>query len=310
METRKLQILKEILGNFHYSGDEYLFYCPKCNHHKRKLSANLKIDKFKCWICEFAGSTIYRLIRRYGSHGQKKEWENLTGRVDLTEFETLFLQEESEPGQKLRLPENFVSLTNREQSLASSPAKKYLKDRGVTKKDILYWKIGYCTSGEYSGRVIVPSFNNDGYVNYFVGRAYNSSWKKYKNPAVSKDVIFNSLYINWEEDVSIVEGVFDAIVAGPNSIPILGSTLKENSELFKAIVKNDTPVYIALDPDAEKKAINLIKNLLTYDVELYKVDISPHSDVGEMTKEEFKRRKEEAIPMTQESLLLYQAINL
>ena len=312
MGSRKLQILKDILGVFYSSGDECLFYCPKCNHHKKKLSINLKVDKFKCWVCEYAGNTIYRLIRRHGSYNQRKEWENLTGKVNLAEFDFLFDsdQEEEELTQRTSLPEEFVSLANKKRSLASLPARKYLRDRGVTRKDILRWKMGYCYSGEYEGRVVIPSFNNEGYVNYFVARAYNGSWKKYKNPSVSRDIVFNSLYVDWQEDLSIVEGVFDAIVAGPNSIPILGSALREGSKLFREIVKNDTPVYVALDPDAEKKAIKLIKNLLTYGVELYKIDISPYSDVGEMTKEEYLHRKEKAIPMTEESLLLYQAINL
>jgi hypothetical protein len=310
VDSRKLQILKDILGVFYNSGDECLFYCPKCNHHKKKLSINLKVDKFKCWVCEYAGNTIYRLVRRHGSYNQRKEWENLTGKVNLAEFDFLFEQEGEEPPQKISLPEEFTSLANKDLSLTALPALNYLSRRGVTKREVLRWKIGYCVSGEYEERVIIPSFNNEGYVNYFVARAYNGSWKKYKNPAVSRDIVFNSLYVDWQEDLSIVEGVFDAIVAGPNSIPILGSALREGSKLFREIVKNDTPVYIALDPDAEKKAIKLIKNLLTYGVELYKVDISPYSDVGEMTKEEYLHRKEKAISMTEGNLLLYQAINL
>ena len=82
------------------------------------------------------------------------------------------------------------------------------------------------------------------------------------------------------------------------------------SRLFQKIVKNDTPIYIALDPDADKKAMRLIKDLLIYGVELYKVSIGPFSDVGEMTKEEYKKRKDEALPMTEDSYLLYQAMNL
>jgi len=90
----------------------------------------------------------------------------------------------------------------------------------------------------------------------------------------------------------------------------LGSSLHENSKLFKEVVKHDTPIYIALDSDAEKKAMRLIKNLLAYGVELYKIDLGPYSDVGEMTKEEYKNRKADALPMTEENYLLYQIMNL
>ena len=36
---------------------------------------------------------------------------------------------------------------------------------------------------------------------------------KYYNPPVEKDFIFNELYLDWNKDITIVEGVFDAIVA-------------------------------------------------------------------------------------------------
>ena len=96
--------------------------------------------------------------------------------------------------------------------------------------------------------------------------------------------------------------MFDAIVAG-NAVPILGSSLRDDSDLIMNIVRNDTPVYIALDPDAEKKAMKIIKKLLTFGVELYKVDILPYSDVGDMSKVEYQRRKDRAKLMTQDTFL-------
>jgi len=93
-------------------------------------------------------------------------------------------------------------------------------------------------------------------------------------------------------------------VSGPNTVPILGSTLREGSQLFQEIVQNDTPVYLALDPDAEKKAMKLINKLLQYDVEVYKVDISPYADVGEMPKEVFEQRKKDAARMNTSNYLL------
>lgn len=122
----------------------------------------------------------------------------------------------------------------------------------------------------------------------FLLLAYDENWRKYMNPKAAKSkIIFNELYIDWDEDVVLTEGIFDAIVAGKNSIPILGSSLKETSKLFKSIIINDTPVYVALDKDAEKKASILIDNLVKYGIEVYKVDISPYNDVGEMSREEF-----------------------
>ena len=119
-------------------------------------------------------------------------------------------------------------------------------------------------------------------------------WKKYKNPAASKDIIFNHLYLDFDEDMVIVEGAFDAIISGPNSVPLLGSTIREESRLFQEIVKKDTAVYIALDSDAQKKEDRIIKLLLKYGIEVYKVDTSGYEDVGVMPKELFNKRKNEA----------------
>jgi hypothetical protein len=91
----------------------------------------------------------------------------------------------------------------------------------------------------------------------------------------------------------LVEGIFDAIRAG-NDVPILGSTLSQDSNLLRKIVRNDTPCYIALDPDAADKERRLIQTLLRYDVELYKIDIAGYEDVGAMPQNIFKQRKKNA----------------
>ena len=126
------------------------------------------------------------------------------------------------------------------------------------------------------------------------------------NPPTSKSkIIFNELYIDWQEDLVLTEGIFDAIVSGKNSVPILGSSLKEQSRLFKSIIRNDTPVYVALDPDAEEKAASLVENLIKYGAEVYKIQVFPYNDVGEMPKDEFARRKQNASFLTERDYLLY-----
>ncbi len=295
-ERKKLDILRDILGASTKVGNEYLYKCPFCNHHKKKLSVNLTKNKFKCWICDRAGG-IHRLVKRLGTFLQQQKWKELTGIVEVTEFEKIILQQQlpEQPSEEtdLQLPEEFVSLCNLNTTLVSTQAKNYLLNRGIEKQDILRWKIGFCPSGEYENRIIVPSFNNDGKVNYFVGRTYTKDWKKYKNPPESKDLVFNELMIDWEDDIVLTEGVFDAIKI-PNSIPILGSSLRENSKLFQQIIKNDPAVYMALDPDAESKEFRMIESLLKYGIEVYKVEIKPFKDAGEMSKQEFMERKKKA----------------
>ena len=305
----KLQILTDVLGRFKRSNDEHLFCCPYCEHTKYKFSINIDKNVYKCWICDTKGRHLRRIVRRFGTFKQRQAWDQLTDGVDLTSFDSIFEStEEQEIEQALDLPNEFISLANKKLPITAKLARKYLRDRGVTKSDILKWKIGYCSSGLYENRIIVPSFRNDGYANYFVARTYSKHWKRYINPPASNNIIFNELYVDWNSDLCIVEGAFDAIVAG-NAVPLLGSSLRENSKLIQQIIKHDTPVYLALDPDAKDKEQKIAKMFLQYDIELYKIDVSGFDDVGEMTKKQFQNRKQNAAFIEMNNYLLYEALN-
>ncbi len=298
------RILNEVLGYFKESGQELLFKCPSCNHHKRKLSVNLDKNAFKCWICDYRGRNLRRLVRRYGSYVQLSKWDKITNRFDLANFADLFMdQSDREEEIKVELPQEFRTLTSKDRPLISNPAFRYLRERGLSKDDILKWKIGYCYEGQYRNRIIIPSFNDDGDTNYFIARSYSGDSYKYKNPRASKNIVFNELFIDWDQDLVIVEGVFDAINAG-NAVPILGSTLRTDSDLLRKIVRNDTPCYIALDPDAAQKERRIIQTLLRYDVELYKIDVTGYDDVGEMPKSVFQERKKAAKFIDRDNYLL------
>ena len=304
MHSEKLKILVELLGEYYRSNEEYLFSCPFCKHYKRKLSINIAKGKFKCWICDSYGKSIYYLIKRFGNYSQKQQWQSFENHVEISEFDNIFEKKvEEEQIQRIRLPKEYICLAKKNLPLDSRMAMNYLKERKIFKEDILRWKIGYCTDGEYRNRIIIPSFNRDGYCDYFVARSYTKDWLKYKNPPASKNIIFNELMVNWNKPVTLVEGAFDAINA-ENSIPLLGSTLSVYSRLFKAILTHSKRVYVALDKDAEKKALNIVNALISHGVEVYKIDTFDYEDVGEMTKEEFESRKDAATLFDSSALLL------
>jgi len=293
--NNKLKIVTDVLGSYRRAGDEYLFTCPFCNHHKKKMSVNFSINSFKCWVCDARGKNIYRLVRKFGNYQQRQKYLELQGRLDLTEFEDIFKEINNiETVQKIELPIEFISLCNKRLPLHSKTPLDYLRNRGISRGDILKWKIGYCKEGRYSGRIIIPSINNDGDCNYFIARSYVGHGRRYLNPPCGRDIIFNSLVVDWDEPVILVEGVFDAIVVGDNAIPILGSTLREDSRLFQALAIHDTPVYVALDPDAEKKAQRMIRSLMRYDLEVKKIILEEYEDIGSMSKDVFLEKFQQA----------------
>ena len=306
--NEKIKIINNILGSYRKQRDEHLYSCPFCEDTKgkKKLSVNYKKNFAKCWSCDWRTKNIYRIVRRFGTYDQRQKWLQLDGRLDLSEFDKFFAEiNEKEIKQTISLPDEFVSLCNKNLPMSSAKALDYLKSRGITKKQILDWKIGYATGGKYGGRIIIPSFNWDGNCNYYIARSFVGHQRRYLNPPVGRDIVFNELFIDWDEDVVLVEGVFDAIVAGSNSIPILGSTLRENSRLFQQIVMNDTPVYLALDKDAETKRNWIIKSFLRYDIELYVIDTSGCEDIGSMSKEEFALRKSQAQPADLDEIMIF-----
>jgi hypothetical protein len=298
MSERKVRIIEDFLGGFYRSKDEFLFYCPKCKHHNPKLSINFNKNVFKCWVCDYNGRSINSLVSFYGKANHRAEWKTVCGIVDMSEAD-----KQKNPETIIHLPEEFISLTKKNCTPLSLSARTYLKSRGITTEDILWWKIGFCPDGEFKNRIIIPSFDLKGRVNFFIARNYSGEWQKYYNPAIEKDFIFNELYLDWNKDITIVEGVFDAIVAR-NSIPLLGSTLREDSYIFQKIVDNCDMIYLGLDSDARAKEDKIIKLLLSYGVDCYRVDTSGFGDVGEMDKETFQARKKTSAFVSLDNYLL------
>ena len=306
---KKTKILKQVLDYAHSSKDEHLFFCPFCSHHKPKLSVNVDKNVFKCWVCDTRGKNNYYLIKRFGNFDQQQEWLMLTNEVDIRDFE-LFIsgsQAIEKVKQKIDLPREYKPLWGSSEYLCTKRPINYLKKRGITSQKILEWKIGYCTEGEYKDRIIVPSFDDDGNINYFVSRTFSGAWAKYKNPPASKDVIFNELLIDWDQAVVLVEGVFDAVHEA-NMIPILGSIMSENTELFQKIVKKQPIVYVALDYDAEEKETKIISSLLEYGLNVLKIFVPKGKDLGNMSKYEYQKLKESAEKVEFESIFKHLVI--
>jgi DNA primase len=289
--SEKLKLLKKALGHCWTNEEEHQFHCPKCNHHKLKLSVNIDKGVFKCWICDYSGTKISPLIRRFAP-SYYADWRLLEGEIDLDKYDTIFADEVEAPPQIIDLPENFQTLTGKKTRLKQKPL-NYLYSRGFTDTDILNWKIGFCNFGEYQDRIIVPSFDSQGNVSFFIARSYTDDWMKYRNPKVSKDIIFNDLNVDWDNDVILVEGVFDAMKC-KNAIPLLGSTLRENSLLFQKICEKRPNVYLALDEDAKGKEFGIAKKLREYGIRTMSIKITPYRDIGEMPVAVVEERKQNA----------------
>lgn len=270
-------IIDEVLGppkrDYCGNGGWYEYNCPCCTDEKghvdNKYNFAVQIDEEglwgHCWRCGYHGK-LMRVVKTYGSQSDVESYKEEINAIKNSRLYTLsgsildsfddFLDID------LELPSGYTRFT---EGTENTPAMKYLESRGVDRFLIDKFNIGFIGpyKGEFSNRIVIPSYDAYGDLNYYIARDYTGkAYRKIKNPeSEKKAIVFNEHLINWYEPVTIVEGPFDHIVV-PNSIPLLGKSIDEESAVYKAIVaKAHSTVNILLDDDATKDAYKMYKFL-------------------------------------------------
>jgi|TARA_R110000822_G_scaffold85132_3_gene199518 DNA primase len=265
-----IDILDEILGERMKSneGKQQVSYdCPVCSEDikglnngdgKGNFEVNYRLGVYKCWACSETHGTHGSLRKLMNIYATKRIKDRYFSLVDGSDFE---YSEANIITEKIELPKEYVPLSNNtKEDYQTIKVIRYLKSRAITQDIISRNKIGFCQSGKYSGRVIIPSYDKYGELNYFISRSYVNHKMKYLNPVTPKEeVIFNEDKINWNKNVFLVEGVFDSLFI-PNSIPMLGKVMSD--KLWEVMYgKLTKKIFIVLDSDAWGDAIKLYKKL-------------------------------------------------
>ena len=275
-----VNLLNRVIGNHGRllkKANEYMYWSPFISHHKPKLQINVKTQKWHCWVSNQGGHNLFQLFKKLkASKEQFDELAELVGDTKYRKYESKEVRKDV-----VRLPKEFKPMWKNGGGIIQKHSWVYLQNRNITRGDIIRYGIGYCDEGLYSNRVIVPSYNSDGELNYFVGRSIYKDGMKYKNPPVSKDVIGFDLFINWDEPIVLCEGVFDAIAIKRNAIPLFGKTVPKilMKKIYEKCVKS---IYILLDRDAIKDSIKMIDGFMKNGIDVYFVNLEEGdpSDVG------------------------------
>ena len=255
--------------------DEYMFYSPFVSHYKPKLQINIVSQKWHCWVSNQGGHSIYSLFKKINADSRY-----FTELKDLV-FTPSKSENKTESKIIVSLPREFLPLWVMNKSLYRNQAKSFLHKRGITDVDIKKYKIGFCDSGSYEGRIIIPSYDDKGLLNYFVGRSFVGEKMKYKNPNVSRDIVPFDWYIAWSKPLVLCEGVFDAMSIRSNAIPML-SKKPSRSLLRKIFEKNVKTIYIALDDDAKKDAYNMSEFFRDFGVDCKVVKLPTDKDPNDL----------------------------
>ncbi len=258
-------IFEEIFGEprkHNESNFQISFDCPLCDDDKNSgnLEINYQHSIFKCWSCceinKMQGKVPY-LLKRFGDKESLKNYILLKPEVDEKNgFDKQIV---------VKLPPEYKKFhQTKEKEYSEILALNYLYKRGITDDIIKKYRIGYASSGLYFNRIIIPSYDADGKLNYFVSRWFSNKKTKikYLNPEAEKEsIIFNEKLVNFDATIYLVEGVFDHIVI-PNSIPLLGKFI--NPKLFEVLYEKSVGnIVIVLDGEetAYKDAKNIYKEL-------------------------------------------------
>lgn len=286
LQSILVQFLGEPRHNVTING-QLEFNCPRCRDNygnkedgKYNLSVNIIQQKFQCWKCsqtddEMHGSVI-KLIKIFGNSKILNEYVSSInefkasklyqlnfGKDDFNISSTHFICDD------LRLPD-ITHRFNSNNKKSYNKGLEYLFSRGIDWGIIDEYKIGYTDfdikQKELSTRIIIPSYNEFGELNYWTGRDFSNykGKQKYYNPQVErKKIIFNENKVQWDADITLCEGPFDHIVI-PNSIPLLGKSLHTDFKIYDSIMKYcNSRVNIFLDGDAfedVKKVYSLLNH--------------------------------------------------
>lgn len=278
-----------------HSHSQYGFDCPVCSYDvkglnhldgKGNLEINLEKYQYNCWSCGQTNGThgsLIKLIKVHGSKSQLKQYKSLVDYNCSTDSDKTY-------NKKIRLPKEFISFKDGdERTLSYKEAFNYISERGHNIETLEKYNIGYCDTGKYENRIIIPSYDNKGELNYFTARTYVGNKLKYLNPVLPKmDLIVNGSNICWDSTIFVCEGMLDAISLYPllNVIPLLGKELPDY--LYYILLKQvKGHICLILDPDAQKNMYQIYKRLQTSHLKgrIRVVDLPGNADLSDIKRD-------------------------
>ena len=280
--------------------NEYMYWSPFVSHHKPKLQINIITGKWHCWVSNMGGHNLFQLFKKVNA--TREQFSELGTIVGDKPYKKRNDDSEKKNTQ-VELPNEFLSLAYSHPSPVYKNAMMYLHKRGITHEDILKYGIGYCDEGLYTNRIIIPSYDEGGQLNFFVGRDIFDSKMKYRNSPTQKDIIGFDLFINWDEPIVLCEGPFDAIAIKRNAIPLFGKSILPKLRK-KIIEKKVKQIYISLDRDAIGDSIKMVEDFMNHNIDVYFVNL-PEKDPSDLGFEKVTELLKETNKMKFSDLMRY-----
>lgn len=266
------------------SGSDVHFNCVICGETRHRMYVNLHTGAVYCHNCGYKSSSILGLIQ-YLEGASFTRAQNIFNEIKGNLVVPESISKDTINGiligdlrkslnkRAIPLPEEYEVLDPKHTNILTKRAVKYLHKRKISDQQIIDHHMGFCASGEYKNRVIIPITEN-GILRFWVARAISSDEKlKEKSPSdadyqISKsEVIFNLDRATQKYHAAVIsEGIFDALSYGDIGVSLLGKSLYQEqlNLLLDYRTQLSNGVFISLDWDARDKATELAERLSEY----------------------------------------------
>lgn len=240
---------KQRLGMYDYRRGWMKGDCPSCKK-PDKFGVNLVSDRTNCFSCSWHPRPLsaIKIIENLETIGDAWKFVGTFDDVEFLEPPLELLE-----AKKNKLPESF-RLLSFGSSMFSKLARKSMSKRGFDVDELTLKGIGYCTRGDYAGRIVLP-YISGGEMVYYTARKFIDQGPKFKNPKTEdfgigkKLLMYNVDSLAIYKKIYIVESVTNALTLGDNAIALGGKVLSQyqkNQILLSPVER----VVFLYDPDA------------------------------------------------------------
>jgi len=288
------------LDNVRETDVNFIASCPFQSSHSDGIDSRPSFNIHKsegiwyCYACKRKG-TLPQLISLIYGTSLKDSWQIIEGKsinkminpIDKIEKElnNLLSSANIKQNEIINLPEEYNTNLPKE-------AYDFLTiQKGLTEETIKFFQLGYCNSGFYNERIIIPIIMENKVITFIARSIFNNALLKYIIPkgTLKSSILFNidSLF---NDEAYIVEGPFDVMklwsLGLKNVVSIFGCSLHP-SQIRLLLKKGIKKICLMLDGDAtgRKSSKCLLEQMNSY-FEVTRIMLSDGLDPGDIVSKE------------------------
>lgn len=247
----------------------YRFYNPFDTGKSKSMGVNFKQNKVKCFRKSYYG-TIFKFLKDY----TEKDYNYIKSIIDGFSFEIIdkVNLKSEEDLYELVLPDNTISIFDKNATLQKRAFKYMVKNRKINKSILKYFNIQFCNKGKFYGNIIFP-YIIDGKLLYYSGRSFTSKTHRHKFPSseetyfTKSDLFFNEDALTNFNEVQLVEGMIDALTVGVSCIASGGSKLGQKQK--EKIIKSGCDIHLIPDNGYLNKWLSLAYYFYKHDIKSF-----------------------------------------